>query len=85
MKTNKLSWKVTHGIQNIGIENFQGNRIVVQSQVLNIWENYITELHDRPNRPETIEVESEEEVDAEEKGPYILQSEMEESHQGNEK
>ena len=31
----------------------------------------------RPNRPVTIEVEPEEEVDADEKGPYILQSEVE--------
>jgi hypothetical protein len=45
--------------------------------VLKIWENYITELHDLPNRPETPEVELEEEVDADEKGPYILQSEVE--------
>jgi hypothetical protein len=42
-----------------------------------MWENYIRELHDRPNRPETLEVETEEEVDADEKGPYILQSEVE--------
>ena len=44
--------------------------------VLKIWENYITELHDRPNRPVTLEVEPEEEVDADEKGPYILRSEV---------
>jgi len=69
--------KETQGIQNIGIEDSQGNRTVEQSQVLTIWENYITELHDRPNRPETLEVEPEEEVDADEKGPYILQSEVE--------
>ena len=53
------------------------NRIVEQSQVVKIWENYITELHDRPNRPVTLEVKPEEEVDADEKGPYILQSEVE--------
>jgi hypothetical protein len=45
--------------------------------VLKIWENYITEQHDRPNGPVTLEVESEKEVDADEKGPYILQSEVE--------
>jgi len=45
--------------------------------VLKIWENYIIELHDRPNPPVTQEVEPEEEVDADEKGPYILQSEVE--------
>jgi hypothetical protein len=44
--------------------------------MLKIWENYITELHDRLNRPETLDVEPEEEVDAEEKGPHILQSKV---------
>jgi len=45
--------------------------------VLKIWENYITELYDRPNRPETLDIEPEEEVDTDEKGTYILQSEVE--------
>ena len=61
-------------VQNI--LDSQGNRIVDQKQVLKIWENYVTELYDRPNRAETLEVEPEE-VDANEKGPYILQYEME--------
>jgi hypothetical protein len=55
MKTKELGWKETQGIQNIGIEDSHGNRIVDQRQVLKIWENYITELYDRPNRPETLE------------------------------
>jgi hypothetical protein len=76
MKTKELGWKATQGIQNIGIEDSQGNRIVDQKQMLKIWENYVTELYDRPNRPETLEVETEE-VDTDEKGPYILQSEVE--------
>ena len=45
--------------------------------MLKVWVNYVTELCDRPNRPETLEVEPEEEVDTDEKGPYILQSEVE--------
>jgi hypothetical protein len=49
MKIKKQGWKETQGIQNIGIEDSQGNTIVEQSQVLKIWEYYITELHDRPN------------------------------------
>ena len=77
MKTNEIGWKETQGIQNIGIEDSQRNRIVEQNQVLKILENYITELYNRPNRPETLEVEPEEEVDTDEKGPYILQSEVE--------
>ena len=74
MKAKELGWKETQGIQNIGIKDSQGNRIVDQRQVLKIWENYVTELHDRPNRPETLEVEPEEEVYTDEKGPYTLQS-----------
>ena len=47
--------------------------------MLKIWENYITELYNQPNRPETLGVEPEEEVDTDKKGPYILQSEVEKS------
>ena len=72
MKTKGLGWNESQGIQSIGIEDCQGNRIVDQRQVLKIWENDITELYDRPNRPETLEVEPEEEVHTDEKGPHIL-------------
>ena len=72
-KTKELGWNETHGIQSFGIENSQGNRIVYQRQVLIIWKNDITELHVRPNRPETLEDEPEEVVvDTDEKGPHIL-------------
>jgi len=71
VKTKELGWKESQGIQNIGIEDSQGNRVVEQSQVLKIWENYITELYDRSNRPGTLEVEPEEEVGTDEKGPYF--------------
>ena len=78
MKTKEPGWKETQAIQNIGIEDSQGNRIVDQRQVLKIWENYVTELYDRPNRPETLDDEpEEEEEDTDEKSPFILQSEVE--------
>jgi len=77
MKTKELGWKTTQWIQNIGMEDSQGNRIVDQKQVLKFWEKYVTELYDRPNGPKTLEVEPEEEVDTDEKGPYILRSEVE--------
>ena len=67
MKTKEVGWKETQGIQNIGIEDSHGNRRVEQSQVLKIWENYITEIYNGPNQPETLEVEHEEEVDTDEK------------------
>jgi hypothetical protein len=44
MKTTELGWKENHGIQNIGIEDCQGNMIIDQRRVLKIWENYVTEL-----------------------------------------
>jgi hypothetical protein len=46
MKTKELGWKETQGIQNIGIEDSQGNRIVDWRQVLKILENYTAELYD---------------------------------------
>ena len=73
----ELSWKETQGIQNIGSKDAQGNRIIDQNQVLKIWENYTTELYDQSNRPELLEIELEEEENMDEKGPYILHSEVE--------
>jgi hypothetical protein len=51
--------------------------IVDQKQVLKIWEINVEELYDRSNRPENLNVEPEEEVDEEHKGPHILRSEVE--------
>jgi hypothetical protein len=63
MKTKELGWKENQGIQNIGIEDSQGNMIVGQRRVLQILENYITELYNRDNRPTHLEVKPEVEVD----------------------
>ena len=46
MKTKELGWKETQGMQNIGIEGSQGNRIVQQNQVLKI----VGELYYRTSR-----------------------------------
>ena len=70
-------WKENRRIQNIGIEDSKGNLIVHKRQVLKILGNYITELYNQPNRKENLKDEPEEEADTGEKGPYILQSEME--------
>ena len=63
----------------MGIEDSQGYRRVDKRKVLKIWENYVTELYDRTNRPKTLEGEPEEEVDTDEKGSYIVQGEVEEA------
>ena len=72
----ELSWKENRGIQNIWIEDSKRDIIVGRGQILGIWENYIIELYDHSNWLENEEVNPEEEVDADEKGPYILQSEV---------
>jgi len=51
--------------------------IVYQRHVLKIWDIYITELYDRPNRQEILEFEPEGGVDAGEIGYYIFQNEVE--------
>jgi hypothetical protein len=61
----------------MGIEDSQGNMIVDQKQVLKIWEIYVEELYNRANRLENLNVEPEEEVDEDHKGPHILRSEVE--------
>jgi hypothetical protein len=67
MKKKVLGWKDNHGIQNIGIEDSQGSIIIDLRRVLKFWENYITELYDRPEH-----LEFEEEVHEHEKCPYIF-------------
>jgi hypothetical protein len=74
MKMKKLGWREKHGIQNTGIKDSKGNIRVDKRKVLKIWENYITELYDQPNRPENLEFETEEEKDPNKKDPYTLQS-----------
>ena len=64
MKTKEIGWKEHHRIQTIGTEDSKGNTIVNMTKVLRIWERYIAELYDRPNQPESLEVETEKEVDA---------------------
>jgi len=44
---------------------------------MKILENYVTELYDRPNRLTKLDVEPEEEIDRDEKGPSIFQSKVE--------
>jgi len=44
MKTKEIGWQETQGIQNIGIEDSRLNIIVELSQVVKIWENYITQF-----------------------------------------
>jgi hypothetical protein len=89
----KLDRKENNVIRTIGIEDSQGNIIAEQKQVLQICQIYIEELYDRAtlppgieaqlrlinnnNRPENLNVEPEEVVDADHKGSHILCNEVE--------
>jgi hypothetical protein len=77
MHTKKLGWKENHEIPKNSTEDSTVNIIVDKRQVLKILENYTTEFYDQPNQPENLETEPDEEVDADKKGPYILQNEVE--------
>jgi hypothetical protein len=70
MKTKELGWKEKQWIQNTGTKDSKANIRADQRKILKIWENYITELYNQPNRPENLEVELEEEEDVDNKGPY---------------
>jgi hypothetical protein len=61
------------GIQTVGIEDCKRNIIEYKSQVLKIFENYITVLYNQPNRRENLKVKPEEEV----RTDYFMQREVE--------
>ena len=65
-RLERNSWDSNPLHQRLSREN---NSISKRSRLLKIWKNYITNLYNRANRPENLEVEPEEEVDTDEKGP----------------
>jgi hypothetical protein len=75
MKTKVIGWKENRGNRNIDIEDSQKNIRVHRRQVLKIWEQYVTELHGRPNRPDrpqNLDVGNEEGTDEDEKGFFYF-------------
>ena len=66
MQTKELD--VNKKSQNTGIAESQGNIIVNQRKLLNIWKSYITDIYDPTNWTEKLEIEYEGEEDANEKG-----------------
>ena len=61
------------------INNARSHECKRRWKVLKILKNYITELYNQPNWPENLEVELEEEEDADKKAPYTLQSAVEQA------
>jgi hypothetical protein len=50
--TKELGYKENHRIKIIGIEGCKSSIILNERKAVKIWENYITDLCDRSNRPE---------------------------------
>jgi predicted AAA+ superfamily ATPase len=59
---DELDWNENIGTHKIGIEACQRYIILDRRKVLKIWEKHISELYDRPNRPEILEDWTEEEI-----------------------
>jgi hypothetical protein len=68
---DELGWNENIGTHKIGIETCQRYIILDRRKicVLKIWEKNISELNDRSNRPEHLEVWTEEEVGRHEERP----------------
>ena len=52
--------------------SLSGQKIHCSTKYLYFLCNYITQINDQPNRPHNLPVKPEEEVDRDEKGPYIF-------------
>jgi hypothetical protein len=55
-KAKELGLEENCGIKNIDVKDSEGQMIVDRRQVLKIWENYITKVYNKPDRPENLEV-----------------------------
>jgi hypothetical protein len=66
---DEMGWHENIGTHKIGIEACQIYIILDRRKVLKIWEKHISELYDRANRLENLEIWTEEEVGRQEEGP----------------
>ena len=75
-KAHQLGGRTSKATRTFGIKDNQGNIVTDHRQALRIWEKYIQDLYDSENRPRDIEIEVEDELDEDDKGPTILKSEV---------
>ena len=74
----RLTWKERVGSANMGITDSSGNMVTDPEEVRETWKQYIESLYDKVGKPkkEDLKFEEEDEVDTEEKGPTVLESEI---------
>ena len=56
LKAKELGRKCNQVIQNVDIEESQGNIIVDQRKVLKFWKNYIIDFYDQADRPDSLKM-----------------------------
>src|SRR5688572_12973056 len=78
VKVAELTWKnkVTH--KNVEVTDSAGNTITDAEEVRETWRAYTECLYDKDGKPkvEDLQIEEEEDVEEEEKGPTLLKSEI---------
>ena len=76
-KTKEFGGRERKAVRSFGIEDSRGQLISGQAEMLKVWESYIGELYDKEHRPQHINIEREDVIDEDERGPSILTTEVE--------
>ena len=76
-KVAKLTWKESVTSRNARVTDSAGNTITEPEGLMERWRLYIEALYDKEGKPEKedLQVEAEEGVDEDERGPAVLESE----------
>ena len=72
----QLGGRTSTAIRKFGIGYNQGNIVTHYRQDLRTWENYTQYFYDSENRPKSIAIEAEWELDEDGKGHTMLKSEL---------
>ncbi len=77
-KVAKLTWKNREKGRSVSVEDDAGKTITDPEEVRERWRTYIETLYDKEGKPkmEDLEIEEENKVDEDERGPEVLRSEI---------
>ena len=76
-KVKELSWERKGSLGTGEIEDKNGEKLREKEAILRRWEEYLSELYAEEKRPDMINIESECEVNIDDRGCEILKSEVE--------
>ena len=63
---------------NLGVKDSAGNTVTEPEEVRETWRQYIESLYDKDGKPkkQDLQIEEREEVDDDEEGPEVLESDI---------